>query len=145
MSAFLGVPIHVDGALLGAIYLTKSPGEGAFGATDEVFVSALAGQAGHAVTMVRALAQSEDLAHRLGVAERLKSQAMAGLSNELDPGAAVDRILAAAQATLGMELAFITRIDGDTQHLVQLSERRTPSAGAAGWRSRSGAATATTW
>lgn len=130
MSAFLGVPIHVDGALLGAIYLTKPPGEGAFGATDEVFVSALAGQAGHAVTMVRALAQSEDLAHRLGVAERLKSQAMAGLSNELDPGAAVDRILSAAQATLGMELSFITRLDGDTQRLVHVSEEEN----AFGWR-----------
>ena len=45
MHAFLGVPIQNKQRLLGALYLTKPPGHGAFTEQDEFFMLTLAGQA----------------------------------------------------------------------------------------------------
>lgn len=44
MTAFLGVPILLAGNVTGAIYLTKSPGQGMFSEQDELFVVSLANQ-----------------------------------------------------------------------------------------------------
>jgi signal transduction histidine kinase len=59
MAAFLGVPIVFDERLLGAIYLTKPPGQPPFTAEDEVFMGALARQAGAALEAVRLLQERE--------------------------------------------------------------------------------------
>ncbi|MEY2475982.1 MAG: hypothetical protein QOG87_1297 [Actinomycetota bacterium] len=59
MHAFLGVPIVFDERLLGAVYLTKPPGQPAFTEDDEVFMGALARQTGAALEAVALLRERE--------------------------------------------------------------------------------------
>ena len=59
MHAFLGVPILFDGHLLGALYLTKQPGQPPFTEDDELFMDALSRQTGAALEGVRLLQERE--------------------------------------------------------------------------------------
>jgi signal transduction histidine kinase len=65
MTSFLGVPIMFDDDLLGALYLTKPPGQGAFTDEDELFMGVLARQTGAALAGARVLRDRErELAER---------------------------------------------------------------------------------
>jgi K+-sensing histidine kinase KdpD len=59
MAAFLGVPMFYEQHVLGAIYLTKGPGEGTFTEQDELFMEALARQTAVALAASRALEQRD--------------------------------------------------------------------------------------
>jgi signal transduction histidine kinase len=74
MSAFLGVPILFDDELLGAVYLTKPPGQGTFSEEDELFMAALARQAGGALASARALRDRD-----IEIVERHRAEALVGL------------------------------------------------------------------
>lgn len=84
MHAFLGVPILFDGELLGAIYLTKQPGQPPFTDEDELFIDAVARQTGAALEGVRLLRQRDaeiGERHRAEVMVRLL-QVVAVAANE---------------------------------------------------------------
>ena len=55
MAAFLGVPLMYEHEVLGALYLTKGPGEGTFSESDELFIEALARQTAVALAAGRLL------------------------------------------------------------------------------------------
>jgi signal transduction histidine kinase len=59
MAAFLGVPMFYEQQVLGALYLTKGPGEGTFNEQDELFMEALARQTAVALAASRALEQRD--------------------------------------------------------------------------------------
>ena len=74
MHAFLGVPIVFDDRLLGALYLTKPPGQPPFTTDDEVFMGALARQTGAAMESVRLLQERE-----AEIAERRRAEMLVRL------------------------------------------------------------------
>ena len=74
MTAFLGMPIVFDDRLLGAIYLTKPPGQPPFSAEDELFVGALARQTGAALEAVALLEERET-----EIAERRRAEMLVRL------------------------------------------------------------------
>ena len=53
MTAFLGVPIHMNGQSLGQIYLTNPPGAGVFSADDQRVIETLAAYAAAAISNAR--------------------------------------------------------------------------------------------
>ncbi len=112
MSAFLGVPVRARGRLLGGVYLTRAPGGGAFTECDETLADALASQAGLAVQGLRRLAAAEDLLDHLKLTDARADDLPTG-----DPAKApvVQRLLAVARSALGMDLAFLSRLDTDVQ------------------------------
>lgn len=83
MSAFLGVPILFEDELIGALYLTKPPGQGTFTDLDELFMLALARQTGVAVKAARLLEEKERTNEELRLANQLKSEFVAVASHEL--------------------------------------------------------------
>ena len=118
---FLGVPLIHDGEAVGAVYLTRSPGRGAFSQADEDGVAALGRVAGYALASARALAAAQRGTGEIEAALQLQGQALSTLSAELPPEAALDNLLAAARTGLGMELSFVSRLSGDEQSLTHLS------------------------
>ena len=116
------VPIRTRGSTdLGTIYIAGPRSASGFSDVDLRFVEALGHQAGHAIALTPAIAESQDLLERLQVAERLRSHAVQGLRAD-DPLTAIDRILAVAQSTLSLDLAFVTRLHGSTQSFEFLSQ-----------------------
>jgi signal transduction histidine kinase len=83
MQAFLGVPILLESEVIGALYLTKAPGQGAFTEENELFVQALARQAGIALGAVRVLAEKDRVNEELRAADRIKGDFLAMASHEL--------------------------------------------------------------
>lgn len=83
MTAYLGVPIRHEDALLGALYLTKPPGQGTFSDEDELFVFTLARQTAIALEAARLLEEKDRLNEELRAADRLKSDFVAMASHEL--------------------------------------------------------------
>lgn len=121
MAAFLGVQIWSEQTLLGAVFLSKPPGHGVYSEDDETFVASLGAQAGMAVTSVRSSRAAATLADRLSAAEKLKGSALTGLSNDVSPEVAIERILDAARQHLGMQLSVVSRIDAGVQRFEHLS------------------------
>lgn len=83
MAAFLGVPIMFETELLGALYLTKPPGEGLFGEQQELFMQALANQVGVALEAGRLLREKQEINEQLRSANRLKTDFVSMTSHEL--------------------------------------------------------------
>ena len=115
------VPIQTRGSTyLGAIYIGGPRSADGFSPADLVFIEALGHQAGHAIALTPAIAESKDLLQRLQVAERLRSHAVEGLRAD-DPLTGIERILAVAQSTLSLDLAFVTRLHESTESFEFLS------------------------
>ncbi|GAA4964203.1 EAL domain-containing protein [Kineococcus glutinatus] len=117
--ASLGAPLVAGGHLLGALHVTRTDG-GGFGADDEVFLSALARQAGWAVAGLRAQRTATELAERLGGSTGTATTAalrtaLDGGADDEDPMRAVDRILEVARTHLSMDLAIASRIGDGVQ------------------------------
>ncbi len=91
MSTFLGVPIEVQGAVYGNLYLTEKAGGGSFTDEDEETVVALAAAAGYVIGNARAYGQSER--------RRQWLEATSRVSEALQPPIA-----------LGTALAEVTRV-----------------------------------
>lgn len=121
MAAFLGVPIAWDGELLGALYLSKPPGEDSFTAEDELLAVALGVQAAQAVITARAMETAARLTDQLAAAEQIKARALSRLSTEMAPNASIDHILAAARDQLGMELSYVARVEDGVQRFEHVS------------------------
>ncbi len=72
------VPIRHEDALLGALYLTKPPGQGTFSDEDELFVFTLARQTAIALEAARLLEEKgPSQREELRAADRLKSDFVA--------------------------------------------------------------------
>lgn len=115
VSAFLGVPVVHGEVRLGALCLTRGPGGGGFTGEDERFLRALARQVGQAVLAVRARHHCDRLVEQLRATNRATSGAVSELGNEVDPNAAIERILSAAKSNLRMDVAFVSELDGEVQ------------------------------
>lgn len=129
MSAFLGVPIMAQDELMGAMYLTKPPGEGAFGEEDELFMLALAMQAGVALDAARVLRDREQVNRELQEVNRLKSDFVSMTSHELLTPLTAILGFASMLRQKGEELPrhkaeeFVEQIDREAHRLQQLVEQ----------------------
>lgn len=113
---FLGVPVAAEGAVLGALYLTRTPGGAPFEDADELLVQALADQAGTLVQGLRDSRATGALIGRLGAPSRSGTDHAGGAG--LPP--LVPRLLAAARDVLGTDLTFLSRLDGAQQHFTHV-------------------------
>jgi len=112
MAAFLGVPVTVDGRVLGGLYLTRPPGQPVFDDDDQAVATALAAQTGSVVTALRSAAASQELVDGLGLtADRGTDPAPADEAGS----PVVRRLLATARSVLGLDMTFLSRIGSDTQ------------------------------
>lgn len=111
---FLGVPVAADGAVLGAIYLTRSPGGAPFEDADELLVQALADQAGAMVQGLRDQRATGAVIGRLNAPSRTDRAAGASVPP------LVPRLLAAARDVLSTDLTFLSRFDGAQQHFTHV-------------------------
>jgi signal transduction histidine kinase len=110
MKTFLGVPITVQGAVFGNLYLTEKAGGVPFTDEDEGLVSALAGAAGYVVANARAY----------GLSERRRQwlEATSRIADALQPPVAWDDAFAEITNTLRAAagagaVALVQRGDGD--------------------------------
>ena len=114
MVALLGVPIALEGRVLGGLYLTRTDAEPPFTAYEEALAGAVAHQAARAVDGLRRRAAADSVVAALGgPAVRAGEQ-----TGALDDGTAspvVQRLLSAARRTLGTELVLLSRLEDDRQ------------------------------
>jgi signal transduction histidine kinase len=83
MEAFLGVPMLQQDQLLGALYLTKSPGAAPFTSTDEQLVLAMASMAATALHHAALSAQAVETARALHKLDELRTDFVTMVSHEL--------------------------------------------------------------
>lgn len=111
MAAVLGVPVMVEGRVLGGLYLTRPPGHGQFTSDDELLAVATTRQAGAALAGVRQRVAHDAVLRGLG-----PTGARGGdiwQPGELSP--VVRRLLATAREVLEVDLAFLSRVEQGRQ------------------------------
>jgi signal transduction histidine kinase len=119
MDAFLGVPIDHRGSLVGALYLTKPPGDPPFGDTDVELVVAMASMAAVGIINARLFARETKRAERLGMLRETAAE----IRRSLDAA----EILSATVETVGraarVDRCFVrlTRPDGEAGALGDIS------------------------
>ena len=111
----LGVPVVADGAVLGALYLTRAPDAAAFDDADELLVQALGDQAGAMVQGLREQRATGAVIGRLSESSR-RTPDEAGPA--LPP--LVVRLLAAARDVLGTDLTFLSQLEGARQRFTHV-------------------------
>lgn len=121
MGALLAAPITVAGTVLGALYLTRTPDEPAFTATDEAAILALTRMAGLVVTVRRRMGGQRQ------VLDGLATMGL-GLRETTDPRPAwpvgsVEQLVSTARAVLGVDVAFLSHLDGGQQTFTHVSSR----------------------
>jgi K+-sensing histidine kinase KdpD len=117
MAAFLGVPMRHEQRVIGALYLTKGPGEGEFTENDELFIEALARQA------AVALAAGELLRDRdREIAERRRTEVFVSLLQVIAMAANSARTLDEAFQVALHEVC--TRIGWPVGHAYLYDEQR---------------------
>lgn len=94
MNAFLGVPLQNKDGLVGALYLTKKPGQEAFGEADERFFETMGAIATVGITNARLFAAEKERAERSALMSEIASK----VRHSLD----MDKVLEATVETLGM-------------------------------------------
>ncbi len=82
MRSFLGVPVRVRDEVFGNLYLTEKVGEGAFTASDEVVVTALAAAAGIAVQNADLFEQTRLRQRWLEASAEIRSELLSGASED---------------------------------------------------------------
>lgn len=112
MNSFLGVPIHVDGAAFGNLYLTERD-SGPFDDLDASVIASLAAMAGTAIANSRLYARSERSRVWLEAAEDVSRRLLAG---ELSPDDGT-AIVVAAQTLTGLPTGVIA-VDDDGRLVV---------------------------
>ncbi|HET8957149.1 MAG TPA: GAF domain-containing protein [Microcella sp.] len=112
MDSFLGVPIHVDGAAFGNLYLTEREA-GPFDDLDQSVIASLAAMAGTAIANSRRYARSERSRVWLEAAEEVSRRLLAG---ELSPDDG-DGIVEAGRALSGADAGALL-YDRSTDRLV---------------------------
>jgi EAL domain-containing protein (putative c-di-GMP-specific phosphodiesterase class I) len=115
---WLGVPIRAGAHPVGALHVTKD--DAPVTDVDERLSVAAADQGGRAISAVRELRQLHAVTERLGVARKFEAQALASLRSESDPIEVITQILSTARTHLGLDLAFITHLDGPVQRFEHL-------------------------
>lgn len=112
MAAMLGLPITVDWQVLGGLYLTRRPDQPPFDDDDVAVARALASQAGTTVSALRDRAASRALIEAVGLT---RERANDPTRSPDAPSPVVRRLLATARTVLGLELTFLSRIEGRAQ------------------------------
>ena len=110
MAALLGIPVTVGGRVLGGLLLTRAPGQGGFTADDEAAAAAAARQAGAALDGLRQRQAHAALVDRLGTPTTRSDDP----ATSQEPSPVIRRLLAAAREVLGVDVAFLSRLqDGE--------------------------------
>jgi GAF domain-containing protein len=111
IGAFLGVPVALDGEILGGIYVGRRPGRGSFDDDDERFLDALARQAAVAIRLARGQARGASTTTPPSV-DPAAATAEAAAGAEAS-ARAIERILATAREQLSLEVSFLSEwVDG---------------------------------
>ncbi|CAN5663054.1 hypothetical protein BH24ACT26_BH24ACT26_01670 [soil metagenome] len=109
MAAFLGVPMQLHGDLVGALYLTKSPGAPSFTNEDQELITAMASMAAVGVQNARLFSAERERAEAGAVLHELATTVRASLD--------VDRVLATTVEALGraakVERCFIRLVGAE--------------------------------
>ena len=96
MAAFMGVPLQERGSLVGALYLTKSPGEGPFSDEDEDVVAALGSFAAIGILNAKLFESEAQLAERSSLLQNIASRIRRSLDTSEVLEAAVEELGRAA-------------------------------------------------
>ncbi len=111
MKALLGVPLSVQGRVLGGLWLTKGEHAAPFSTDDQVRAEALAQQAGAVLSALRERATAQALIAHLGAPEQREQDPFAPGA----PSPAVRRLVHQARELLGAQVLFLGRIHGGRQ------------------------------
>jgi signal transduction histidine kinase len=112
MEAFLGVPMLLRGQLVGALYLTKSPGSAPFTADDEETVVAMASMAAVGVSNARLLAIETERAERVATLRDIASE----VRDSLDVSSVLETTVHALGKASGADRCFIRLADESGQN-----------------------------
>lgn len=120
MGALLATPITVAGTVLGALYLTRTPDEAPFSSEDETAVRALARMTGLVVATRRRMSGDRDVLDGLstmglGLDESTRDTA--------SPTGSIDQLVESARTVLGVDVAFVSRLEGGQQTFTHVSAR----------------------
>jgi signal transduction histidine kinase len=112
MEAFLGVPMLQRGQLVGALYLTKSPGSAPFTADDEETVVAMASMAAVGVSNARLFAIETERAERVATLRDIASE----VRDSLDVSSVLETTVHALGKASGADRCFIRLADESGQN-----------------------------
>jgi signal transduction histidine kinase len=111
MAAFLGVPVQHHGELVGALYLTKTPGEPPFSYEDQELVTAMASMAAVGVQNARLFDVEKQRGRRSALLRDLASR----VSRSLDVPAVLQTTVEELGRAAGVERCYI-RLGSDSEH-----------------------------
>jgi signal transduction histidine kinase len=114
MRSFLGVPVHVRGAVFGNLYLTEKKDGGDFTADDEAFVSALGAAAGVAIENARLYEDSRRQWRWLRASGDVTTRLLSGT----DSADVLAGLTKQALELSGADLAVMALPDSDGQRLI---------------------------
>ncbi|HET7853032.1 MAG TPA: GAF domain-containing protein [Candidatus Methylomirabilis sp.] len=122
MKSFLGIPVSVQGQLLGELYLAEKQGDRWFSTEDEAFVSALARQAALAIKNARLYAEAQEGVRQAQAAalqlKRLSASATQ-ITSQPDLVQDLDRLAAIMGEACGTPRCAILLVDGERQGTVR--------------------------
>ena len=143
MGAFMGVPLQERGALVGSLYLTKSPGDSPFSDEDEEVVTALGAFAAIGILNTKLFEDEAERAHRADLLQHIASrirrsldtgQVLEAAVEELGRAAAVDRCFVRLSAVSGEQSLGPIEFEWDAPGVSRLQgdpERQYPVGGLA--------------
>jgi len=112
MAALLGVPVAVDGRVVGALCLTRAPGQGVFTAEDELTALSAARLAGGVLQAQRQQVAGEALLDGLRPVQDREDDTLA-VPGPQSP--VIRQLLASARQVLKVDLALLSRIEDGRQ------------------------------
>ena len=113
MTAFLGVPIFQETDLVGALYLTKSPGQGLFSQQDELFMISLANQTAVALETAHLI---QRLNEKTAIVQLMQDVAV-GANEARDVDEALQVTLDRVCAHTGWPVGHVYTLEKDGTHL----------------------------
>lgn len=124
MESFLGVPIRVDGAVFGNLYLTEREDRGPFDDLDEAIITTLAAMAGTAIANSRLYEQAQAERRWLEASERVIQRMLSGQLSPDDVAEVAETVLAVSEAqcvvlTLGTGDAMLAATAGESEGELQ--------------------------
>ncbi|TML78507.1 MAG: GAF domain-containing protein [Actinobacteria bacterium] len=114
MTAFLGVPIFQETDLVGALYLTKSPGQGLFSQQDELFMISLANQTAVALETAHLI---QRLNEKTAIVQLMQDVAV-GANEARDVDEALQVTLDRVCAHTGWPVGHVYTLEKDGTHLM---------------------------